>query len=494
MITIDYDKEYLIYGTGIEACEIVYSLQDKIRIRAFVERAPQISNFCNKPVFEANMSIMKDYYIIIAVRKDEYHRVASRFNDIGYSEFTDYIYWEWLLKKIVVIHGNCHMDIVKKYLETSDTFNKYYTIYPNQPIQNNKKKYIDPLVLKNCDVFIHQDIQSTNQFGFYLSDEYISEFLTDSTQDIIVPNLFGLGGFLFPQNYDDKGSTLQLYNSSINNGSDNNGLFPHTDYIIDRLLVESACGVTDWQCFAKMCLYNSGLTRERILDNFEIWIRRIKDRQADWDIEVYDFILKNYSEVKLFYDPGHPTNILIRHIVEGILALLSINDELIEIKDCMDYHENPVYPVVSDTLGLKWKDNTIRNSSYAKKLKRKMDFNEYVTEYAWWKFELLREQISKRIRHYDKDNTRRYAIIPYGNCGKMCDHILGEMLGKKLAYRVDNNKQQYGVVSLDSISCDEVTFIIATVREEIDREICEQLKDMNPNWDIIHVMQGWVEF
>ena len=67
-----------------------------------------------------------------------------------------------------------------------------------------------------------------------------------------------------------------------------------------------------------------------------------------------------------------------------ILDMLHIEDKRIVAEFSLDMHEEPVYPVVKDILGLKWSDQFIRNGRVAKKACEKMDFREYIEEYLWW--------------------------------------------------------------------------------------------------------------
>lgn len=234
-------------------------------------------------------------------------------------EFNDYIFYKWIDRKVVLLHGNCHMLVVKSYLESSDNFMNQYAIYPNPLIQNNKEKKISDIVLKNCEVWIHEDIQRENKYGYFLSDVYIREkWLNERGEckknEIIIPHLFGLGKAFFPQSADNK------RNEKIKNGQDANGMFPHADLIIDKC-VEEGMAVNKIIAFCKGGL---ALDEKVVVANFEEYMGKIKEREKAWDIKIYDFILENYQKTKLFYDEGHPTNVIFEKICMDILKKLGV--------------------------------------------------------------------------------------------------------------------------------------------------------------------------
>ena len=94
--------------------------------------------------------------------------------------------------------------------------------------------------------------------------------------------------------------------------------------------------------------------------------------------------MQYYQEEQLFYDPGHPTNFILKKIAEDVLSYLDIPNKEISCEDTLDMHEIPVYPIVRKTLGLKWEKRFIRESSTAKSLNERMSFEDYIEQYLWW--------------------------------------------------------------------------------------------------------------
>ena len=127
------------------------------------------------------------------------------------------------------------------------------------------------------------------------------------------------------------------------------------------------------------------LSEQEIKANFDLYMSKIQEREKLWDIKIYDFIIDNYKKYLLFYDSGHPTNIIIKEIVRQILNRFDIYEELYDDGiSCMDTYEEWILPCVKKSLQLEYDIRTIRNSSTAYKLDD-MDIEEYVKQYIFYK-------------------------------------------------------------------------------------------------------------
>lgn len=156
-------------------------------------------------------------------------------------------------------------------------------------------------------------------------------------------------------------------------------MFPYADNAIEKC-VERGMSVEDTVSF---CKSGNVFRKDEVINNFENYMKRIKEREIAWDIKIYDFIMLHYKYEKLFYDEGHPTNIVLKKIAYEILQRLDIEENIYsDVR--LDYHECPVYPEVKKYLELKWDDKELRKSPYAKKFSVKMDFEGYVKEYLMW--------------------------------------------------------------------------------------------------------------
>lgn len=375
-------REIAVWGTGLNAVKCAYFMMQKgMSVKYFLNNNKQIDTFLGSPIYEPD-HIPKGAYVIIAVETMEtYMQLSRQLGELHLEEFTDYIYYKWIDKRLVLLHGNCHMSVIQAYLESSRGFGDKYAIYPNPPVYNNEKGTIDAVVLKNCDIWIHEDIRSDNPYGYFLSDEYVrQQWMKDTNGDlknkieIIVPHLFGLGKAFFPQ------MAWNHKNEKLNNAQDANGMFPHADVIIDQCVEK---GMVEDDIIA-YCMSTDVLDKDLVVNNFEFYMNKIKEREKVWDVKIYDFLLENYQHTKLFYDVGHPTNIVIEKICHDILNRLGIDSDDIYTDLVMDEYENPVYPTVKYWLKLQWNEKEIRKSYSARKCCNKMDFKEYIREYLWW--------------------------------------------------------------------------------------------------------------
>ena len=389
MLSLNENVKYVVWGTGIHAAQFSYAKRNLINIEFYIDNAVEENEwtFFGKKVLkydEAERFGLKDYFIILATAENVYSEIKKQLHEIGYKEFKSFAYYQFFLKKIVLLHGNCHMRIVKQFLLSSEDFSRQYAIYPLTAIQNIKEKYIDKEVLENCDLFIHEDIQAENEYGFKLSDEYILPRLKRECVKITIPNLFGMGRAFFPQ------MIWNEHNPGIRGNLERNGFFPHGDVIIDRAV---EMGKEIGEILALM--EEKPFSEEEILDNFRLYMSKIEQREKNWDIPIYNFISMKYKKEKLFFDSGHPTNIVMKEIAIGILRKLDIVGENIFCKEEMNSHEEFVYDIVRETLELEWKDTEIRKGINGKKMGTKMTREEYVREYLFWCYGIEGKELPK---------------------------------------------------------------------------------------------------
>lgn len=373
MVTWDSlkDKEIIVYGTGVNAAKCVYLLEiNGIKIDYILDGREGVGKFKDYPVYMPSDERLDGKYIVVACSGGTYKAIKEHLHK--YEEFKDFIYYNWLGKKIVFLHGNCHMDIIEAYLNSSVKFQREYAVYPAPRICMDIP--VDTINLWNMDVWIHEDIRSDNQFGYEFSDDYLGKFMAESVFEIIVPNLYGLGGGFFPFAND-----WNNRNAALLNGADRVGMFPRRDALIEQCLEKN-------MSLEQIYSYVQGdeiFPGENILHNFNTYINKIQQREKNWDIKILDFILSHYKSEKLFYDSGHPTNVIFEKISADILQILGISDR-ISTDLRLDSNEIPIYPWICKVLGMEWTEERIRASSNAKKCSDYMDIKEYIREYIWW--------------------------------------------------------------------------------------------------------------
>lgn len=365
----------VILGTGVDALRCTQKLIKiyEIQPEYYIVNDCKQNEFVEYRVFECDKKHIKGKYVLVATSENTYSEIQKQLVSLGLEEFKDFIFYEWLFKKVVLLHGNCHLDVVESYLRSSDLFCRGYAIYPNPRICFNTSKRISLEVLRNVDLWIHEDIQDENGYGYFLSDSFIKPYIKESAIEIIIPHLFGLGKLLFPYSGSNKN------NKTLSNSVDKNGMFPHSDNLID-MCVERGFSVEQ---IIEYCMSENAMSEEEVTENFKLYMDKIRIREEQWDIKIYDFIKNNYKRRKLFFDVGHPTNVIFKYIAKSILEILKINDDIATTVQ-LDWHEVPVYPTVKKYLHLEWSENEIRKSKKAKRIATKMDTEKYIREYLFW--------------------------------------------------------------------------------------------------------------
>lgn len=375
------NKKVVVWGTGLDGVKTIYKLENEgIDIAYLLNTGCKVKSMKTYKVYEPGMETVQDAFIIVASTYSTYSNISNKLSEWGLEEFDDYIYYDWLGKKLVLLHGNCYMEYVKEVLLHSDSFTNKYALYPNKLVYDNIDGEISQKALENIDIFLHQNISEQNLFSYKLSDAYIMQFIRKDSKEIVFPNFVGLVCGMYPQyRVQDK----NYINEAIKNGEDTNGMFPHVDIIASKAIVENS----DLEEMVIYCNSDSVLPRENIEMCFEAWINKIEEREKRWSIKILDFILNNYKDMQLFYDIIHPNEVVFAEIFDQLFDLLEIEKPKRYIDSVfMDVHEIPVYPYVKKVLGMKWSKEFIRNGTYAKRLTDKMDLKEYIKGYAWWCF------------------------------------------------------------------------------------------------------------
>lgn len=374
MVHVGNARKIALWGTGLEAVRFMYSTDLNVELVIDSNRVLDDWTFRGLPVKKTTeIPNLKDYYIVIATSEGVYIQICDELLSQGLEEFNDFCYSKHIEKKLVVVHGNCHATLIKKMLTSVELFNNEYAIYPLSAICGIKEGYIRDGLLKNCDVFIHQDIRPDNSYGYRFSDEYILPKVREGAVKITIPNLYGVGRMIFPK------VTRYTNPQWILAGRDHNGMFPHKNELIEEL-VKNGKGIEE----IIDTLKGRCISEQEILCNFENEIEKIRIREQNWDIKMSQFILNNYKEKKLFYDHEHPTNIILEEIALQVLKILGICDVKVECTDRNDLYEEPVLPWVKEVLGMKWEQEYIREGNSGRKIKVNMTLDDYVREYVWW--------------------------------------------------------------------------------------------------------------
>ena len=308
------------------------------------------------------------------------------------------------VKKKVVVYGNCHTAVIRQYLEHCIEFSSEYEIADIEYIQNIKDPiyFTENPVFKICDVFIHQSIQKGNRYGEEYSSENIIKRLKPECRIIAIPNVYQLPVCFFPQY--KKG---EEFRDKIN-----------TVFFRDRIIDELYAKGTSFKEI--LSVYNNPETFADydFSGQFDLFIDKVRKREKDWDIKVSDFILENYKDNYLFYDPNHPTNFFMEYVVRELLKLFGITNPSFECfkSSCMDSFEMPLYNSMVKYLFLNLKTKEEVRLTGRKVCRGKMTLEKYVKQYLSMEWQNKNLSCSLRIKSFV-----RYLLY------RMCDfelHIL----------------------------------------------------------------------
>lgn len=370
----------VVRGTGIHAakCSYLFS-QLGIHILCFAEVNRGVDKFRGKTVYDISEIPYKNAMLVIATKIDTYCDISDELRSSNMKEFNDFIYYEWLLKDIVLLHGNCHMEILGDLLCSSPAFTDRYTIYPYPLLISSTKQFrTEPEIFENIDVWIHEDIRQNNVFGYEVSDEYIRKNLGINVLEIRIPHLYGISKMFFPQVVVRNDGN----NEALNGGRDTDGIFLYGDKVIE------SCISRDMKLddIIEFCKSDEAIPKHEIFYNYERCMSKVRNRERSWDVKVSSFIEEKYKHIKLFYDPGHPTNVIMEYIAKEVLKKLGawMADKTLTCSKSMDAHEKFVYPCVKKALGIVYEEKEIRKTG--KRLSDHMDFSEFIREYCWWRY------------------------------------------------------------------------------------------------------------
>lgn len=275
-------------------------------------------------------------------------------------------------RQSVVVYGNCHTSIISQMLESCHEFNEKYYIIPTkriQEIKDPKELYED--CYRQCDVFIHQCIRLNNRYGEEYASEKIIDRLKVGCRVISIPNVYHLPLCFFPQYSDAQelrwNGITYFFRDSI------------VDSHIRKPFKLSTLVKSDYDNPNR---FDSG----DIVASFDAFINKVRKREQDWDIKVSNFILDNYRNHQLFYDPNHPTNYFLGYVASELLKLLVNTDVVssnqLKVENCLDSIEMPICKAVVKALQLDWTNDVIRKSMpHTNRLHSSMDISNYIYQY-----------------------------------------------------------------------------------------------------------------
>lgn len=364
-------RKNVAFGASTLGEKFLFYQYKEIKIECFFDnyRYGEICGYkIKKPYYD------EAYFIIVTT--DRYLEVRKQLIHLGYEEFRDFIPYQMYKKKMAIIYGNCHMRAVKQYLETNTEFNKQYGIYPFPMIQEIPANFEYDKILPHCDLFLHQAIRIENIYGEEFSSENFIRYISDKCRFVALPNLYGMPKCFFPQiDLSVRRNVRDGFQYTI--GRDKN--------IVQW--INQNVSLIEIKKYIKDC---GGVYEKK--DILLLWTQfkeKLLDREKEWDVKISDYIFANYKDDKLFYDPNHISDVLVREIAIRTLKVLGYNGE---VEDrcplLLDTWETYIYKDVMDALELRFDQNHLRRCIRKISLNGKAtDSDEYIENlYKWEMF------------------------------------------------------------------------------------------------------------
>lgn len=347
----------ILYGTGIEGEKFYQAYRKKYKILYCIDK------MYNRPFHGLSIvdfenvaaELKKNYFIIVAAKFYAYKEISANLRGIGLKEWIDYKDADLIgNKKLAILYGNCHMKILKEYLENNLTFSEIYKIRLYIICEIEKDELDDACVgaLRDfCRLLITQDIRKENSQKMPSADQIISK-AGKWCRCIKIPNVFNVNLF-FPQ-------IKAVYG--------------------DENIIKLNRNKNDIQEIINSIENEDVYDAEMIQKNFRKQIEKLYMRERKCDIVISDYILENYQTKQLFYEPYHPTNDLICEKGRRIIKLLKLEiDESVPVRNAIDDREMFIYGCVRKALGITFEQKIVRKSHCFWTLKNNpMDLKEYI--------------------------------------------------------------------------------------------------------------------
>ena len=366
-------KKYVLYGIGVEAEYFLYRNQDILQDISFCIDRKNVGTFYGLKVCHLEdvdmLRLIDTHYLIVAAGDDRtFAEIKKELCRYGLKEWEHFIWSKVFRRKVVVINANCHGDAVKKYLWQSASFCNNYMIYPISAVHLSEGA-IDIALLRHTDVYIHQDIRRENSISYELSDEYVRQYLSENVMDICIPNFVGMGNWMYP--------SLRGREKVINPGKESLYVL-YRDQVLEEAAKECRTYEEIWKFWMDYRYEESGLE-----NNFALCMNKLKEREKNWDIKIYDFIMKNYKTIPCFTDASHPSKYVMKVIGRQITRIIGVTD----IEDD-EYESNlgmkvPIMNSVSEYFQLDFQVSCERRKEYLGRM-AVSEIDDYIKAYFWW--------------------------------------------------------------------------------------------------------------
>jgi hypothetical protein len=231
--------------------------------------------------------------------------------------------------KTCILFGNCHCSGVRKFLELSNFYDEYqiYQFANWELIKDEKHMAIPVHLIKNADLVIYQplsDIHNCYSTNRQNPDSFFS-LLRDDCKTISFPRIHNNAIFPIFHKTSDKNNFYGRIKNNVES-------MQHFSYLYNNNMI-------DYDFDARMA------------ENYY----KSKEKEAECDIKIADFIYNNISNHKLFLTQDHPTSFVFNQLTSKICEHLEIDydyekgaaaeENIVGLKDSVYGRFDSQYPI-----------------------------------------------------------------------------------------------------------------------------------------------------
>ncbi|MGQ8366334.1 WcbI family polysaccharide biosynthesis putative acetyltransferase [Glaciecola sp. 1036] len=267
------------------------------------------------------------------------------------------------MKRFIVI-GNCQRGSIINVLKSSDEFKSSFEEVGIPPVFLMKAPHFKKLEseLREVDLVVYQPILSSD---FQTASSGYVESVVSESNRIKVPNAFFQG--YHPDLVEFKLSQVDTAFTPLMEKTGSH----HSATLIQLF----NAGKDVKQAITVLSELNQTI-RNKIKKVAAESIQELKSREVNYNLDVCisSFIEQNFKQKKLFHIHNHPSNIVVKLIVQEIQKRFSLDENSISMpaNELHGFSQPPILPVVKEALELEFEcQNALFNES-------KYSFNEWI--------------------------------------------------------------------------------------------------------------------
>lgn len=384
------NSNIILWGNTQLARAFYDEYKEVLSIAGCVTEESKHPMYLNEEKQQVPIIMWKDYkhnekdYIIITKSPFVYglnQLIASHLE--MFNDFVDYNTCRATLtnKKIVILAGNCHMQVIfQLMLKIKSLRDKYFICYFPIHLHANRWSWIWLSHVKSyCELYI------CNRHGDEDARYFSKEELPPDCKIVVIPS--ALIRLYWPQmKVSWKGAHNEYF--IVNKENKKHGPFEFGDTNINRMIAEGK----DVEEVVETLMSEDFYTEKQAKKHIESIIRMLEYEEEGCDIKLSPYILGNYQKKMLYRDMAHIEKDLIWEMVRCILEYIhvDITESTELLYDADDFSDSiykghctevPVYPSIAKHLGLEWcTKDTLYEVTFYNGIK-KMTFEEYVRAY-----------------------------------------------------------------------------------------------------------------